>query len=213
MREQLKTQAASVEDRAQSAMREQLKTQAASVEDRAQSAMREQLKTQAASVEDRAFKSAMREQLEAQLRASRYGAAASVAISGDGREARSAGQQSVEVEYAGCGEKDRHGTQHDGQDQIEQKDSERNEEAELEGCACANLYLLRCCDAVGIAHVPTLPSRPLGARCAAPTGVDHLCSGRWRIGGSVCAVRPCGSVPTAPNDHDLCEGSLSRGPW
>ena len=94
-----------------------------------------------------------------------------------GREARSAGQQIVDVDHAGCGQKDRHGTQHDGQDQIEQKDSERNEEAELEGCACANLDLLRCWEAVGIAHVPTLPSRLLGVRGAPPTVVDHLCSG------------------------------------
>lgn len=148
------------------------------------------------------------------LRASRYGAAASVAISGDGREARSAGQQSVEVEYAGCGEKDRHGTQHDGQDQIEQKDSERNEEAELEGCACANPDFLRWCDAVRVGHVLTLPSGPPRERRASPTGRsfgDYLPD-------SVAVemlrdTRPCGSVPIGPNDHDLCEGWRSRALW
>ena len=71
---------------------------------------------------------------------------------------RSAGQQIVDVDHAGCGQKYRHGTQDDGQNQVEQEDSERKEEAELEGRACANPDVVRCCDAVGIAHVPTLPS-------------------------------------------------------
>jgi hypothetical protein len=124
----------------------------------------------------------------------------------------SARQQIVDVDDARRGEKDPHGTQDDGQDQVEQKGAERNEEAELEGCACADPDLVRCCDAVGVAHVPTLPSRPQRGRRAAPTGRSFV-SGRWRSGGFVWAARPCGSAPTAPNDRDLCEGWLSRGPW
>ncbi len=53
-------------------------------------------------------------------------------------ETRSAGQQIVDVDCAGCGEEDRHGAQDDGQDEVEQKDSERCKEAKLEGCACAD---------------------------------------------------------------------------
>ena len=48
------------------------------------------------------------------------------------------GQQIVDVDHAGCGEKDRHDAQDDGQDQVEQEDSECCKEAELEGCACAD---------------------------------------------------------------------------
>ena len=62
----------------------------------------------------------------------------------DSKEARSAGQQIVDVDRAKYGERYRHGGQDDGQDEVEQENSECCKEAELEGCACADLNFFRC---------------------------------------------------------------------
>ena len=128
------------------------------------------------------------------------------------------------------GEKDRHDAQDDGQDEVEQKDSERCKEAELEGCACADPDFLRRRRTVS--HVPTLPSGPKVIEAPLPHDFDHL----RRFGGHVrvtrvcsCsfapvwwetyprrgleALKPCGSVPTEPNDHAPYEGWRSRALW
>jgi hypothetical protein len=87
---------------------------------------------------------------------------------------RLTGQQVADVDDVGGGKKYRHGAQDDRQDHVEQESSERNKEAELEGCACANPDFLRRCDAVRVGHVLTLPSRRKVIEAPLPHAFDDL---------------------------------------